>query len=221
MKTEYSPDDYLLISGIQHFAFCRRQWALIHIEKQWNENVLTVEGKILHSRVDDPFYYEKRKDTLITRSMYVSSRTLGITGMCDVVEFVQNPAGVPINGREGKYAPCPIEYKRGKEKKDDIDTVQLCAQALCLEEMFCTEISYGYMYYGEIRQRVKVELDEPLRSKVRTYISEMHELFARGHTPKAKASKACRSCSLGDICLPKLSKIKQSPGDYIKKSIEV
>lgn len=221
MKAEYEQDDYLMISGIQHFAFCRRQWALIHIEKQWSENVLTVEGKILHSHADDPFSFEKRKNTVITRAMNVSSRALGVSGICDIVEFLEDSQGVKISGRNGRYLPCPIEYKRGKPKEDEIDIVQLCAQALCLEEMLCTGIPHGFMYYGETRRRLKVAFTQELRNKVISMFKEMHEMFDRQHTPNVKPTKACASCSLKDICLPKLLKTKMSAKAYIKKALEV
>lgn len=140
-------DHFLLLSGIQHFLFCKRQWALIHIEQQWEENVLTVEGNHLHEKADQPFLREKRGNKLIVRAMPIKSRSLKITGVCDVVEFVSDNNGVEINGMEGKYTPYPVEYKRGKPKKNDSDILQLTAQAMCLEEMLLCEIDKGYMFY--------------------------------------------------------------------------
>jgi len=131
----YDEQDYLMISGIQHFLFCRRQWALIHIEQQWQENVLTLEGQYLHEKADQPTSREKRKDRLIVRALPIHSPTLGITGICDVVEFVQDPAGVPLNGEIGTFSPIPVEYKHGKPKQELSDILQLTAQAVCLEEM--------------------------------------------------------------------------------------
>lgn len=220
MKEEYRSDELLALSGIQHFCFCRRQWALIHIENQWLENVLTVEGKQLHDRADDPFFTEVRKGIIITRSMPVASYRLGLIGVCDVVEFTSSPDGVKIFGRDGTYLPAPIEYKRGKEKFDHSDEVQLCAQALCLEEMLSIHIPTGYFYYGETRHRLEVALTEDLRNLVIKMIEEMHSHFDRGYTPQVKPSKACKSCSLMDICLPTLQEKIISASKYIQQQID-
>ncbi|MXO79914.1 CRISPR-associated protein Cas4, partial [Paenibacillus sp. OT2-17] len=152
----YNEEDYLLLSGLQHFNFCRRQWALIHIEQQWEENVRTIEGNHLHRKADQPMIREKRGDKLIVRALPVHSRELGITGICDVVEFICDPLGVPLAGEEGTYLPFPVEYKRGKPKRNDSDHAQLVAQVMCLEEMLVCEISKGYFYYDEIKHRVEV-----------------------------------------------------------------
>jgi len=220
MKSEYQPDELLPLSGIQHFCFCRRQWALIHIERQWHENVLTVEGKLLHNRVDNPFFTEARKGVIITRSMPVASYRLGLYGVCDVVEFIQSPDGVNLHGREGSFQPAPVEYKRGKPKKNRCDEVQLCAQAICLEEMMSIQITFGYLYYGEIRHRVEIELTDELRQLVSKYSEEMHSYFERGYTPKVKPSKACKSCSLEDICMPGLQEMGLTASKYIQKQID-
>ncbi|MEG1107116.1 MAG: Dna2/Cas4 domain-containing protein, partial [Eubacterium sp.] len=130
MKT-YDEEDYLMLSGIQHFEFCRRQWALIHIEQQWEENLRTVEGNIMHEKAHDGLFTEKRKNIIVTRGMRVFSKTLGISGICDVVEFHRDDLiGVEIFGREGKYCIYPIEYKRGEPKENDADILQLTAQAM-------------------------------------------------------------------------------------------
>ncbi|MFH1446612.1 MAG: CRISPR-associated protein Cas4 [Chloroflexota bacterium] len=220
MKTEYGSDELLALSGLQHFYFCRRQWALIHIERQWQENVLTVEGKIIHERVDDPFFTEVRNDVIIARSMPVASYRLGLYGICDVVEFSPSPDGVSLHGRSGKFLPTPIEYKRGKEKADKRDEIQLCAQALCLEEMLSVDIPKGFMYYGETRHRVEVDLSEELRKLVVDYAAEMHAYFEKGHTPKVKPSKACKSCSLKDICLPEMQGKVIPASKYIQQQID-
>jgi CRISPR-associated exonuclease Cas4 len=144
--TEYQPEDWLPLSGIQHFVFCRRQWALIHIEQHWQENVLTAEGKIMHNRADDPFFTESRGGVIIARSVPVSSPTLGLTGICDVVEFTSEAEGVQLPGRTGFYHPAPVEYKRGREKLDRCDEAQLCAQAICLEEMLAVSIPHGHVF---------------------------------------------------------------------------
>lgn len=133
----FEEEDYLQLSGLQHFAFCRRQWALIHIEAQWAENLRTVDGHLMHENVHNQEFRESRGDRLIVRGLAIHSARLGISGQCDMVEFRQDPAGVPLRGREGLWLPYPVEFKRGKPKEDDADELQLCAQAMCLEEMLC------------------------------------------------------------------------------------
>lgn len=151
----YREEDYLQLSGIQHFAFCRRQWALAYIELQWSENVRTVEGRLLHEKAHDVTSAEKRGDLLISRGMPIYSRKMGVSGECDVVEFRRTEKGITLSGREGQFEVVPVEYKRGKPKDNDIDVLQLSAQAMCLEEMLCCCIPYGYLYYGETKHRKK------------------------------------------------------------------
>lgn len=220
MKSEYTPDELLPLSGIQHFLFCRRQWALIHVERQWEENALTVEGKLLHQRVDDPFFSEVRHGIVTSRSMPVASYRLGLAGLCDLVEFTSSPEGVLLPGREGYYLPAPVEYKRGKEKQGDSDQAQLCAQAICLEEMLSAPIPVGYLYYGETRRRIAVDFTSALRDLVSRMAEEMHAYFQRGYTPQVKPSKACRSCSLQDTCLPVLLGKVISASKYVQLQIE-
>jgi CRISPR-associated exonuclease Cas4 len=220
MKDEYLPDELLPLSGIQHFVFCRRQWALIHVERQWQENALTVEGKLLHKRADDPFFSETRKGIITARSVPIASYRLGLTGVCDVIEFTESSEGVQLMGREQLYLPAPVEYKRGHEKRDACDEAQICAQAICLEEMLSVAIPCGYLYYGETRHRVSVELTAELRELVRKMSEEMHAYFQRGYTPRVKTSKACRSCSLVDICLPGLQENGMAASKYIKQQIK-
>lgn len=193
---------------------------MIHVERQWQENILTVEGKLLHQQVDNPFFNETRKGVITARAMPVASYHLGLYGVCDVVEFTQSDVGVQLPGREGFFQPAPVEYKRGKEKKDECDEAQLCAQAICLEEMLSIPIPAGSFYYGEIRHRMKVELTDDLRSLVERMSSEMHHYFERGYTPKVKPSKACKSCSLNDICLPDLQGNLLSASQYIQNEID-
>jgi len=216
----YTPDDYLPLSGIQHFVFCRRQWALIHIEGQWKDNALTAEGRVLHRRADDPFFTEKRGDLLIARSVPVASATLGLTGICDVVEFTAAEEGVRLPGREGFWLPAPVEYKRGRKKHGREDEAQLCAQAICLEEMLLVEIPRGDVFYAQTRRREPVEFSPELRALVRKAAREMHEYYRRGYTPKVKTSKACRSCSLADICLPELQKQRLTASRYIQQTLD-
>jgi CRISPR-associated exonuclease Cas4 len=213
-------DDYLQLSGIQHFAFCRRQWALIHIEEVWNENLRTVEGRIMHERAHDSFFSEKRGDLLITREMPIQSNEMRVSGKCDIVEFHVDPTGVTLHGRDGLWLPCPVEYKRGSPKVNDTDRLQLCAQAMCLEEMLlCPEIETAYLYYGETRHRETVELEKELRETVRNMFSEMHEYYARRYTPRVKMTKACNACSLKDTCLPRMPQTGHSVRKYIDGSI--
>ena len=214
----YAENDYLMISGIQHFMFCRRQWALIHIEQQWQENRLTAEGEVIHQNAHKDDFIEKRSGILVTRGLRVASPTLGITGQCDVVEFLSSEEGVPLHGHRGLWQAVPVEYKRGKDKEDDSDIFQLCAEALCLEEMLHCRIPYGFLYYHEIRRRRKIDLDEDIRSSVKSALREMHELFHRGRTPKVKISKKCQSCSLKGLCLPKLCRV-QSVRGYMEKAL--
>ncbi|MFM8319397.1 MAG: CRISPR-associated protein Cas4 [Chloroflexota bacterium] len=220
MKSEYPQDEWLALSGIQHFVFCRRQWALIHVERQWADNALTVDGRILHHRVDDPFFTEKRKGVIVTRSVPVSSAALGLQGICDVVEFTEAVDGVRLPGREGIYLPAPVEYKRGQEKQDACDTAQLCAQSMCLEEMLAVSIPTGYLYYGQTRRRVAVDLTAELRELVRKAAQEMHEYYNRSYTPRVKPSRACRSCSLENVCLPGLQDKVPPASEYIRRQLE-
>lgn len=215
----YKEDDFLQLSGIQHFAFCKRQWALIHIEMQWKENVKTVEGRILHENAHDGSIKEKRGDLLVVRALPIHSNEMGVSGECDVVEFHRDENGIPLYGKETRYRVVPVEYKRGKPKEDDIDLLQVTAQALCLEEMLCCTIPYGYIYYGEIRHRVKVDFNDQIRTRVQNLFSEMHKYFAQQYTPKVKISKKCNGCSLKDICLPVLNKNK-SVSQYIEAALE-
>lgn len=212
-------DDFLMISGIQHFLFCQRQWALIHIEQQWAENFLTVEGQHLHQKADQPAIKEKRGDKIVVRSMRVHSPTLGITGICDVVEFTASASGVPLINYPGRYQVVPVEYKHGKEKFDLSDELQLTAQALCLEEMLATQIVEGEIFYFETRQRIKIAIDEEKRKLLRENLHLMHTLWQKQHTPKAKEKPKCQRCSLKEICLPELDG-RQKVTTYLKRRLQ-
>lgn len=169
---DYKEEDYLMLSGIQHFAFCRRQWALIHMEQQWDENLRTVEGNLFHKKAHDGHSSEKRKNIIISRGMPVFSREMGVSGICDIVEFHRDDMrGIALQGLAGNYLVCPVEYKKGEPKENDADALQLTAQAMCLEEMLSCSIDKGYLYYGEIRHRIEVVLDEKLRQQVRDSFS--------------------------------------------------
>lgn len=210
----YNEDEFLQLSGIQHFAFCRRQWALAYIELQWAENVRTVEGHLMHGKAHDSSIRERRGNLLISRAMPVCSRSMGVSGECDVVEFHRSETGISLHGEDGLYQVIPVEYKRGEPKAGHEDAVQLAAQGMCLEEMLCCEIPFGYLFYGETRRREKVEFSQELRAEVKEMFAEMHRYFAEGFTPKVRWSKSCNACSLKDICLPGLGKQK-SAKDYV------
>ena len=210
----YNEEDYLMLSGIQHFAFCPRQWALIHIENQWEENVRTVEGNIMHKRAHDGPQIETRKNLVVSRQMKVYSKYLGISGICDVVEFKKckkGEEGVHLYGREGLYKVHPVEYKKGEPKENNADRLQLVAQAICLEEMLsCPPIPTAYLYYMETKRRESVALSPELRNEVERMLTEMRALYDRGYTPKVKQTAKCRACSLADICLPRLQKCRSA-----------
>ena len=204
----YREDDYLMLSGLQHFCYCRRQWALIHIEQQWAENERTVDGQIFHRVAHDAEKFEKRGNLLITRGLPVKSSKMGMSGICDVVEFHRSENGISLSAYEGKWAPYPVEYKKGLPKVNCADEVQLCGQAICLEEMLLCHIPQGSLFYGENRRRTVVEFTEELRTKVYDMAREMHDLWEQGYTPKVKAHKGCNACSLKEICVPKLGRSK-------------
>ena len=160
----------------------------------------------MHKKAHDEGSFEKRGDLLTVRGLRISSPELGLSGQCDVVEFHQAEDGISLFGYDGKWTVVPVEYKHGTVKEDHSDEAQLCAQAICLEEMFQTKIAEGFLFYGENRRRHCVEFTESLRQDVRKLTKEMHELFQRGYTPNVKYSKQCKSCSLKDLCLPKRQK---------------
>ena len=194
----------LMLSGLQHFIFCRRQWALIHIEQQWADNGHTAAGDVFHARTHDERQTELRGDVLTVRGLRIQSRRMNVTGICDVVEFHRDEQGIHLSGRDGRWLVCPVEYKKGAPKSHQADEAQLCAQAMCLEEMLLCEIPQGYLFYGETRRRVCVAFTPELRALVEASFREMHTLFARGYTPRVRAHKGCSACSLKELCLPRV-----------------
>ncbi len=214
----YREEDYLMLSGLQHFAYCRRQWALIHIEQQWAENERTVDGQIFHSVAHDKARIEKRGELLITRGLPVKSAKLGMSGVCDVVEFHKSEEGVSLASYEGLWQPYPVEYKKGLPKLNEADEMQLCGQAICLEEMLLCRIPGGSLFYGENRRREPVEFTEELRGKVYDMAKEMHVLWDKGYTPRVKPQKGCNACSLKEICVPTLVRVK-SVSAFIEGSL--
>lgn len=219
-------EDYLLLSGIQHMAFCERQWALIHLEQVWDENVRTVEGKHLHERADDPFTDETRKDIRTVRSVPVVSTELGLRGVADVVEFRRGKDFVAgetcrLENREGWWRPYPVEYKRGRAKPDDRDAVQLCAQAMALEEMMGVSIPQGFLFYGQTKRRVPVELDTRLRQYTMELAERMRRLAAAGTTPRAPKGRHCSQCSLVEQCQPYWMIKHRSVSAYLERMCRV
>lgn len=222
---KYTDETLLMLSGIQHFAFCPRQWALIHVEQQWVENVLTVEGQHLHERVDNPHETEMLKDKIVIRAMPVVSYELGLSGRADVVELLPAADGgennsIEVAGRAGRWTIAPIEYKRGKPKRGNFDTVQLCAQAICLEEMYGIVLYQGWLFYGETRHRLEVEFTAGLRTEVERYSQRMHVLYQQGITPLAEYKPHCKSCSLIHICMPQQFSGAKSANAYLSKCFE-
>lgn len=216
----FAEEDYLQISGIEHFAFCPRQWALIHVEKLWCENVHTINGGIFHERAHDAALSEKRGDRLWIRGLRVFSRELGISGECDVTEFTRDEKkGVYLRKYDGFYFPTPVEYKVGAPKASDADKMQLCAQGLCLEEMLGVKIPFGYLFYGETKRRERTEFDSALRDKVREAFGQMHTYMRRGYTPRVKPQKSCSACSLKTQCLPGLYR-KQNVEKYMQEALK-
>lgn len=217
----YTEDDMLMLSGIQHFAFCPRQWALIHIEQQWDENILTTEGHIMHRHVDDPFYRQKMGNQICLRSVSIASKELGLYGISDIIELhpsVSAHNAITHPSYSGYWIPYPIEYKHGKPKRDNIDLVQLTAQAMCLEEQYGIRISQGAIFYGEIRRRVEYEFSDELRSEVRAYAEAMHEVFNSGKTPLGDFRPCCKKCSLKEICMPETIN-GMSVRNYLKRNL--
>lgn len=203
----YEEDEMLMLSGIQHYMFCPRQWALIHIEQQWADNRLTMEGQFLHKIVDNPSYRQKNGDTITLRSMTIASKELGLYGITDAVELI--PSDTPEDAithyrYSGYWKPYPVEYKRGHRKPDERDEVQLAAQVMCLEEMYGINIPYGALYYDEVKHREIVSISNDLRRLTRRCAREMHEIFSTGIIPGIIKAQHCRNCSLKDICLPEM-----------------
>lgn len=211
----YDPDDYLLLSGIQHFLFCKRQWALIHIENIWSENLYTTEGKLLHEKVDKPFIKEKRKDIFISRAMPISSKLLGLSGILDLIEFKKSEDGIKLEGKRGLWKPIIIEYKRGQKKKYSYDTAQLMAEAICIEESLNTKLEYSYIYYAKTDNRIKVDLDDDLRNLTIETARDMHHYYNNKIIPKAQLYRKCSLCSLNEDCRPRLTKKPKNIKNYL------
>lgn len=205
----YIEDDLIQLSALQHLIFCERQCALIHIEQLWSENVFTAEGRIMHDKVDTA-NRESRGSIRIEYGVPMRSLRLGLIGKADVVEF---------HKQGDKWIPFPVEYKRGKPKHDDSDKVQLCAQAMCLEEMMNIEVPEGALFYGQTRHRHDVKFDNVLRTETEDAGKKVHELIASGITPKPEYSKKCKQCSLLNLCLPKTCSKTLSVNSYLQNAM--
>jgi CRISPR-associated exonuclease Cas4 len=207
----YTEDNLIMLSALQHYSFCPRQCALIYIEQVWAENRLTAEGRLLHERVHEQ-EGETRAGVRIERGMPLRSLQFGLVGVADVVEFQKTP--------DGRWRPFPVEYKRGKPKPDRCDEVQLCAQALCLEEMMGVEVPEGALFYGKIRRRHDVVFTPELRRAVEETVNRVRSLLETGITPPAIFDKKCKQCSLLEVCLPKPLGRKRDIGRYLLSAAE-
>lgn len=203
--------DSIPIASLQHMAFCPRQCALIHLEMIWEENGLTALGRILHERADSGGM-ERIKGRKIVRSVHLSSEKYGIHGIADVVEYVRN--------KEKGWIPYPVEYKRGKPKEGKEDEIQLCAQALCLEEMHQVSIESGSLYYGKTKRRMDVAIDDSLRALTQETILKLKELMLIGKTPSAEYSSRCERCSLKNACLPEAARLQRGVSAWNNRNME-
>lgn len=219
----YDEDDWIGISALQHVLFCETQCALIHVEGVWAENRLTAKGRILHERVHDGGD-EQRDGVLIRRGLKLWSQRLGLTGVADVVELLPadpaDEAAAELPGRPGRWRVRPVEYKRGQPKAGRCDEVQLCAQAMCLEEMLETRVDDGCLFYGKRRRRTDVVFDAALRDLTADTARRVHELVAAGRTPPPRKQRGCRNCSLRDACLPGGSKGRKSAASYVRRRVD-
>lgn len=199
---KFEEDERLPISALKQFIYCKRRFALMYINCDWGENYKIAEGDLLHKRVDDPYFNEKRGDVHTSRSVPVFSDRLNLFGVADIVEFIKNENGIELPNKKDRWQINLVEYKNGKPEKSNADNFQLCAQALCLEEMFHTTIENGDIFYGKIRRRVKVELTDNLKSQVRMQVDNMKALLKNQNIPVRDEAQNCSLCSLLDVCIP-------------------
>lgn len=215
----YTEDELLPLSALQHLLFCERQCALIHIEQVWSENRLTVEGKQMHEHVDAGIG-ATRGTVRIEHGVFLRSRQLGLAGIADVVEFQRRkPLASGLENEEWRWSPFPVEYKRGKPKQDSSDRVQLCAQALCLEEMLGCAVPSGALFYGKTRRRIPVQFSLELRQETELTARRLHELVDCGVTPPAVLESKCRRCSLKDLCIPETVQRARPVDEYLEEAV--
>lgn len=205
MSRMYTEEDFIMISALQHYVYCPRQCGLIHVDDVWQENLFTTRGNILHENVDTDTY-ESRGNVKTVRGLRVHSFHYGIVGRCDVVEFHNNKKGKPI---------IPVEFKSGKPKEDLSDKVQLCAQVFCLEEMLNTKIIHGAFFYGKIRRRNIIEINNELRTETGNIINSVREIVISKKVPLEEYGAKCRNCSLQSVCQPKAMNSRKLK-NYIK-----
>jgi CRISPR-associated exonuclease Cas4 len=219
--TVFNDDDLMALSLLQHLVFCERQCALICNEQLWGDNALTIGGTQMHKRAHgEAPRRERRGDIIVVRGLMMSSRSLGLSGKADVVEFHKVvEGGVHLKGLDGVWCPFPIEYKHGKPKVDDCDRVQLCAQALCLEEMMDTVILEGAIFYGRTQRREAVEFTEPLRTRTQNACFRLHEILAGGENPPAVYTEHCERCSMVSICMPTITESAGKASKYLNKAL--
>lgn len=199
---KFEEDERLAISSLKQFIYCQRRFALMYINCDWGENYKIAEGDLLHKRVDDPYFNEKRGDVHISRSVPIFSDSLNLYGVADIVEFIKNENGIELPNKKERWSINLVEYKNGKPEKSNADNFQLCAQALCLEEMFQTTIKSGDIFYGKIRRRIKVELTVNLKDQVRMQVDKMKVLLKNQKIPVRDEAQNCSLCSLLDVCIP-------------------
>jgi len=212
-------DSPVPLSALQHLVFCERQCALIYLERLWAENPLTLEGKALHEETDSGSA-ESRGDVRIARSLPLRNHRLGLVGRADVVELHRvstGEDGFELPDVSGRWRPFPVEFKRGRPKSHDADRVQLCGQALCLEEMLDVDVPAGALFYGKTRRREDVAFDAELRQRTEAAATRAHELLASGRTPPAVLEPKCRRCSLRDLCRPEAA--GRSVRDYLHRAL--
>lgn len=217
----FTEDELLPISALQHLVFCERQCALIHLERLWADNPLTVEGSDMHERVHDEDASEVRDDVRIARGIALRSFRLGLVGQADVIEFHRAEVGVGVSlpNTIGLWLPFPVEYKRGRPKRGLADRVQLCAQALCLEEMLGVGLQVGALFYGTSRRRLSVAFDEALRTSTEETAERLHVLLAQRVTPRARREPKCKRCSLIGLCMPDAMAAKRSATRYLASAV--
>ncbi len=227
----FEEEDLLPISALQHLLFCPRRAALVFIEGVWDENRFTAEGRSLHTRVHKA-ESESRRDVRIARGLRLRSLRLGLAGKADVVEFDRLSedaasatdsrglcCGTTLEGVPGLWRPFPVEYKRGRRRREEGYEIQLCAQGLCLEEMLDVEVSQGAIFYAETGRRMEVTFDERLRNETAQAAARLHELIASGQTPRAEFGKKCGKCSLATVCMPKATSARRSVDAYVQKAM--
>lgn len=227
MNTPSQNETPIMLSALQHYLFCPRQCALIHVEGVWSENYLTAAGRTMHTHVDQKVR-ETRRDIHLATSLRLISNRLGVMGVADMVEFhkLDSPndeegriVGATLPGRGGFWRPFPIEYKRGTPKAHRADEVQLCAQALCLEEMLGVVILNGALFYGETKRRMEVMFDDELRNLTESVIQKVHQLVEQGETPPPVYTKGCKACSLYNLCRPEDISARNSARQWIHNQL--